>query len=334
MDLLKLFRKDKTLPKGVERVFEKMKFEMEGRKLADQAISYRNLGEYQKALLLLREALEKYRYMPAVTLIGTTAMIKGDIDGAIDWFEGNIRSPMKGAEYLLIELYGNLGAIYLYKKEDARQARALFERALTLPKPDDMSDEHYATSLSLIHRDIAVTYLALGEEFLARDFATKRLKFNPDCDSSKRVISMCQITTSKAPVQVKLQKSAFSDQDKVRVLIIGSHIIEQLEFCMRDFPGIELRSEDVNGPDAIKLFDKLMPDVMILDLNLSVLSGFSVTEEIRKRHPEANIIICSTQSDFTYMRRAVLAGARDYLVFPPNGKELFEAIQRLVVRKP
>ncbi len=190
MGIFNFFRKNKP-PKEVEKVFEKMRLELEGRKLADEAISYRNLGEYNKAFELLRKAIEKYNYKPAITLIGTTAMIKGDFDGAIDWFEVNIKNPPKEEEYLLIEWYSNLGVIHLFKKEDCETACTIFEKALSIPKPSEISDDKYEAMISPIHRDLAIAYLACGQISLAASFARKRLAYDPNCEKSQRVISMC-----------------------------------------------------------------------------------------------------------------------------------------------
>ncbi len=66
---------------------KKMAREEEGRKLADQAISYRNVGNFNKALELLKRALTEFDYKPAIVLIGTTAVLKGEIKNAIRWFE-------------------------------------------------------------------------------------------------------------------------------------------------------------------------------------------------------------------------------------------------------
>ncbi|HRQ25153.1 MAG TPA: AAA family ATPase, partial [Anaerolineales bacterium] len=52
------------------------------------------------------------------------------------------------------------------------------------------------------------------------------------------------------------------------------------------------------------------------------------TEEIRKRTPHVQIVILSVQGDQNYMRRAMLAGARDFLTKPPMGDELISAIRR------
>ncbi len=197
MSFLNPFRKDRRPPKAVEKVFEKMRVELEGRKLADEAISYRNLGEYEKALRLLMDAVQKYNYTPALTLVGTTALLKGDIDGAINWFEANIKDPPKGSSYLAIEWYANLGVIYLYKKEDCKKACVMCEKALSLSKPIEINDEQYNTTISAVHRDLAVAYLACGEISLALDFAFSTVQMSLRGGSCRSNLLFCGHFSSK-----------------------------------------------------------------------------------------------------------------------------------------
>ncbi|MBM3150707.1 MAG: tetratricopeptide repeat protein [Chloroflexi bacterium] len=190
-------RKEKKPPKGVERIFERMKKQLEGKMMADEAISYRNLGEYEKAYKLLIESFEKYRYLPAITLIGTTALLKGDIDKAIEWFEVNIENPPEGSGYLLIEWYANLGLIFFQNKQDYSKARTIYEKALGIPKSSDIDDGLYNTMISGVHRDIAAVYMRCGQISLAADYARKRLAFDPDCEISKKVLAACLANKSK-----------------------------------------------------------------------------------------------------------------------------------------
>jgi tetratricopeptide (TPR) repeat protein len=204
MGFFNIFKKDKKPPKEFEKIFEKMKIQLEGKKLADEAISYQNLGEYERAYNLLMESIEKFNYLPAITLIGTTALLKGDIEKAIEWFEINIKNPPKGGSHLIIEWYANLGLIYFRKKEDIEKARMIYEKALCIPKPPEISDGLYNTIISGVHRDIAVVYLISGEISLANNFARKRLAFDPDCASSKKVLAMIAEQQNSIPYSPRL----------------------------------------------------------------------------------------------------------------------------------
>ncbi len=58
------------------------------------------------------------------------------------------------------------------------------------------------------------------------------------------------------------------------------------------------------------------------------IDGITATELIRQKKPQIQVIILSVQNDQNYMRRAMLAGARDFLTKPPMGDELISAVRR------
>lgn len=82
------------------------------------------------------------------------------------------------------------------------------------------------------------------------------------------------------------------------------------------------------GREGIDLAKELRPDVILMDINMPDMDGISATEIIRKEIPFAQIVIISVQGDSNYMRRAMLAGARDFLTKPPMVDELVSAIRR------
>lgn len=83
-----------------------------------------------------------------------------------------------------------------------------------------------------------------------------------------------------------------------------------------------------NGHEGIEFAKEMKPDVILMDINMPDMDGITVTEEIKKINPASQIVILSVQSDPNYMRRAMLAGARDYLAKPPTVDELISAIRR------
>lgn len=191
MGLFDIFRRKEKIPKAAERIFEAIQKELEGKKLADEAISYRNLGKYEKAFSLLMKALTEFDYKPALLLIGTTAIAKRDIDGAIDWFTTLIEDQGKRRDFPLIEIYANLGSIYFKYREDFEKSIDFYERALTAPRSPDFSSEYYQIAESSVHRDIAVVYQKFGDFSKAREHASKSLQVNPDCSVSKSVLLYC-----------------------------------------------------------------------------------------------------------------------------------------------
>lgn len=82
------------------------------------------------------------------------------------------------------------------------------------------------------------------------------------------------------------------------------------------------------GQDAIKQTVSLDPDVVLMDINMPDMDGIEATERIQEQAPVSQIVILSVQGDTNYMRRAMLAGARDFLTKPPKSDELVSVIRR------
>jgi pilus assembly protein CpaE len=118
--------------------------------------------------------------------------------------------------------------------------------------------------------------------------------------------------------------------DKIRVLIVDDiqEARENIRRMLTFEPSVEVVGAAKNGREAIDLAVELQPDVVIMDINMPDMDGITATEEIRKKIPHIQIVILSVQSDPSYMRRAMLAGARDYLTKPPMIEELAAAVKR------
>jgi pilus assembly protein CpaE len=90
---------------------------------------------------------------------------------------------------------------------------------------------------------------------------------------------------------------------------------------------IEVVGAARSGKEGIQLAHELDPDVVLMDINMPDIDGISATEVIRQKTPHIQVVILSVQGDQNYMRRAMLAGARDFLTKPPMGDELVSAIR-------
>jgi pilus assembly protein CpaE len=118
--------------------------------------------------------------------------------------------------------------------------------------------------------------------------------------------------------------------DKTSVVVVDDTdesremILRMLQFD----PTIEVVGKARTGVEAIDAAQKLKPDVMVMDINMPDMDGITATEQIRKKHPFIQIVILSVQNDANYMRKAMLAGARDFLTKPPMIDELTVAIRR------
>jgi pilus assembly protein CpaE len=92
---------------------------------------------------------------------------------------------------------------------------------------------------------------------------------------------------------------------------------------------IEVVGEAADGEEAVSQAMELQPDVMLIDINMPRLDGIGATEQISLNVPRCAIIIVSIQGEQEYLRKAMAAGAREYLVKPFSGSELASAIRRV-----
>jgi len=118
--------------------------------------------------------------------------------------------------------------------------------------------------------------------------------------------------------------------EPIRVLIVDdiAETRENLKRVLQFEPGIEVVGAASGGREGIQMATELQPDVVIMDINMPDMDGITATEEIRRRLPFTQIVILSVQGDPSYMRRAMLAGARDFLTKPPVIDEFIGAVRR------
>jgi pilus assembly protein CpaE len=117
---------------------------------------------------------------------------------------------------------------------------------------------------------------------------------------------------------------------KIRVLIVDdiAETRENVRKLLQFEVDIEVAGVAKSGKEGIELSQEYDPDVVLMDINMPDMDGISATEGIRSKLPHVQVIILSVQGDQNYMRRAMLAGARDFLTKPPMADELISAIRR------
>lgn len=118
--------------------------------------------------------------------------------------------------------------------------------------------------------------------------------------------------------------------ERIRVLIVDdvAETRENVRKLLQFESDIEVAGTARSGKEGIQLSHELDPDVVLMDINMPDVDGITATEAIRQKMPHIQVVILSVQGDQNYMRRAMLAGARDFLTKPPMGDELISAIRR------
>ena len=115
--------------------------------------------------------------------------------------------------------------------------------------------------------------------------------------------------------------------NKIRILVVDDHhVVRQgLVALINSVEDMEVVGEAADGRKGVDLHLLHSPDVTIMDLRLPVLGGVEAIQEIRRRNPQARIIVLTTFDGDENIYRALQAGARGYLLKDMFGEELMEA---------
>lgn len=88
------------------------------------------------------------------------------------------------------------------------------------------------------------------------------------------------------------------------------------------------------GREGLAMAKALRPDIVIMDINMPDIDGLQITTQIVNDAPNVGVIIMSAQDDPSYMRLAMLAGAKAFLTKPPSPYELYHTIRTVHKRAP
>lgn len=121
----------------------------------------------------------------------------------------------------------------------------------------------------------------------------------------------------------------------IKVLIVDDHKIfrDGLRKLIEKEEGMEVVADAENGRVALKLTEKLAPDVIIMDVTMPDMNGIEATRRIIMGRAETKVIALSMQSDRRYVLGMLEAGASGYLLKDCAFGELANAIRQVMAGK-
>ena len=123
--------------------------------------------------------------------------------------------------------------------------------------------------------------------------------------------------------------------DRIQVLIVDDiaetrdHLTKLLGFES----DIQVVGTAASGAEAIEQALRLLPDIILMDINMPDMDGIAATERLSNRVPTAAVVMMSVQGEADYLRRSMLAGAREFLVKPFSSDELTASIRQVYSRE-
>lgn len=123
--------------------------------------------------------------------------------------------------------------------------------------------------------------------------------------------------------------------EKIKIMVVDDNQAtrDNIKKLLSLETDMEVSCEAATGEEAIKKAMIMLPDIILMDINMPGMDGIAATEIISGGMPQCPVIVVSVQGEQEYLRKAMAAGAKEYLVKPFEGDELLECIRHIFVRE-
>jgi len=117
----------------------------------------------------------------------------------------------------------------------------------------------------------------------------------------------------------------------MKIIIIDDDpfICTSLKTILQSDPEIEVVAVGTSGEEAITLYENFLPDVLLMDIQMSGISGLDAGELIIGKYPDAKILLLTTFSDNEYIVKALQIGAKGYLI-KQNAEAIIPALKAVM----
>src|SRR5579859_2949749 len=121
------------------------------------------------------------------------------------------------------------------------------------------------------------------------------------------------------------------NENKIRILVADDHALIRMGLVslMNTEPDITVVAEAADGQQAVDLFAKHHPDLVLMDLRMPVKNGIDATIEIRRKSPAARVLMLTTFDGDEDIHQALQAGAQGYVLKGSTGENLIPALRAL-----
>ena len=119
--------------------------------------------------------------------------------------------------------------------------------------------------------------------------------------------------------------------DSIKIIIVDDHKVvrESWSMLLKQTPGFSIVAECENGIQAIEEAQRLLPDIMLIDINMPAINGFETTRVIAEKCPTVKIIGISLNNQPSFAIKMLEAGAKGYVSKSSSLSEIVKAIHEV-----
>jgi DNA-binding NarL/FixJ family response regulator len=118
---------------------------------------------------------------------------------------------------------------------------------------------------------------------------------------------------------------------KIKDLLVDDHLIvrEGLRHTLGQFSRLEIVGEATNGREALHKVAELVPDVVLMDINMPQMNGLEATAELSRHFKEVKVLALTVHESRQYVFQILQSGARGYALKDASPEELCQAIESI-----
>jgi DNA-binding NarL/FixJ family response regulator len=122
--------------------------------------------------------------------------------------------------------------------------------------------------------------------------------------------------------------------EKIKIAIVDDHALfrKSLAILINMFAQYEVIIDAANGQDFIALLKIQVPDIVLMDINMPVMDGYTTTTWLRTYHPAVKVLALSTMDAETAIIKMIKSGAKGYVLKDAEPQELKQAFDDLMTR--
>ncbi|MBR3508122.1 MAG: response regulator transcription factor [Lachnospiraceae bacterium] len=121
-------------------------------------------------------------------------------------------------------------------------------------------------------------------------------------------------------------------KEKIKVILADDHklLLAGLNMQLSSWEEFEVIATCVNGKETIEACDRKLPDVILMDMQMPVLSGVEATRIIKEKHPEVKIVALTTFDDHETVENALNAGCDGFLLKVSDPEQLRSSLHSVM----
>ncbi len=118
-------------------------------------------------------------------------------------------------------------------------------------------------------------------------------------------------------------------KSRIKLLLVDDHPVVRrgIGACLAREEHLAIVGEAADGVEALRKARELLPDIILMDIDMPQMNGLAVTEALRKELPQIKVLILSMHSNTEYVLRILQSGARGYVLKEAAPDDLVRAIE-------